>query len=276
MTLNVCTYNVLAPCWASPKYYPDSSLPYLDKTKRRLSIINTLKSLALTHDFIALQETQIDEYPYFINALKPFGFAGFNVTHRDDYWKQYITSDPPFAPNGVALLWNTKRVNLLTVERHDLSDDGNRGIIGLFLKDNKTFRVSCIHLDSDTGGRRAKEAKALIEKLPQTNGLVDVILGDFNFNTDSGPYNNIFDGVFNNLLKDIGKEEMTHPFTFAYNGNDNYGIIDHILYRDCVPNNGQVLTFNVWTDGTDMEERINLLLMRNGSDHFVVTGMINY
>jgi len=69
---------------------------------------------------------------------------------------------------------------------------------------------------------------------------------------------------------------MTHPFTSTYSGNDNFGIIDHILVRGATPQDGKVLTLNVNNDGVTEEQRINLLLQRDGSDHFVVSGSISY
>jgi mRNA deadenylase 3'-5' endonuclease subunit Ccr4 len=276
-TLNLSTFNVLAPCWATPSEYPASSLPYLDKVKRREHIIQTLLNLANSNDVIALQETQEDENNYFSDALSKVGFNGYHVNHRDDYWSRYITVDPPFVSNGVSLFWNKKNITLLNISNCPLSDDGNHCILATFKKDNKTFRLVCCHLDSDTGGRRSKEAKAIMDLLTPTDGITDIVIGDLNFNTDNGPYNRIFyTNNFTDVLKYVGKEEMTHPFDFTYMGNSNYGVIDHILVRNAIPIDGKVLTFNVWVDGQTSEERINLLLQRDGSDHFVVSGTVSF
>jgi endonuclease/exonuclease/phosphatase family metal-dependent hydrolase len=283
--LKLVTFNVLAPCWADPLIYPVSSEPFLERIRRRAVIINLLKTLAATHDVIALQETQIDELPYFDTELKRRGFEGFAAYHRDDYWSQYITQNPPFASNGVALYWNKAKLTKQNIKAYDLGTEGNRGIVGDFKVNNQLVRISCIHLDSDTGGRRAKEAKALINILGENAvvGRVDFILGDLNFNYDTGPLNNIFyHNGFQSLLKLANKEEPTHPFTKAYQSNDNYGIIDHILVRkgsksvQVVLTDTEVITHNVWTDGQTEEERINLLLQRNGSDHFAVRAGLKF
>lgn len=273
--LNLATFNVLAPCWANPSEYPASSLPYLDKVKRRGLIIQTIQTLAKSNDIIALQETQEDEYGYFYDAMIKIGFDGYHVNHRDDYWSRYITIDPPFVSNGVALFWNKKTINFLEINDCKLSDDGNHCIFTILKKNNKIFRLICCHLDSDTGGKRTKESKAIMDNLKPIDGTTDIIIGDLNFNIDNGPYNRIFySNNFTDVLKSLGREEMTHPFDFTYMGNSNFGIIDHILVRNAKPVDGKVLTFNVWNDGTTSEERINLLLQRNGSDHFVVCGTI--
>lgn len=276
--LKLCTYNILAPCWAKLSSYPELSWPYIDKELRRTRIIATLTDLAETHDIIALQETQEDELPYIYNALENLGFNGFHVHHDDTYWEQYITEDPPFASNGVALFWKTATVTMTEIAGHPFSESGNHGIIGIFVKDGKTFRVACAHLDSDHGGWRAKESKAMVALLEPMQNVVDIIIGDLNFNTAHGPYNNIFKANnFTNLLKVLGTEELTHCYNSSYGGNDNWGIIDQILYRgaDVLPVAGQVLNFNVWNDGQNEAERSALLFQRNGSDHFVVTGTIS-
>jgi endonuclease/exonuclease/phosphatase family metal-dependent hydrolase len=274
--LKLCTYNVLAPCWADPSIYPLISRPHLDKDKRRVAIIRTLVSLAQTHDIIALQETQEDEISYYKEELKKEGFLCFSVNHDDNYWARYITVDPPFVSNGVAVFWNARVVDMLTISGCSFSNKGNRGIIGTFRKNNKVFRVVCAHLDSDTGGARAKESKSLISQLPPLANTTDFILGDLNFTVENGPYNNIFNKAnFVSIMKYLGKEEMTHPFDISYGGNDNYGIIDHILVRGAVPINGEVITFGVYQDAQTVDERISLLLQRNGSDHFIVSGLIN-
>lgn len=273
--LNLSTFNVLAPCWSNPSEYPNNSLSYLDKVKRRALIIQTIQSLAKSNDIIALQETQEDEFGYFYDAMTKAGFDGFHANHRDDYWSRYITINPPFVSNGVALFWNKKTVTVLNINASNLSDDGNHCIFTKLKKGNKQFRLICCHLDSDTGGRRSKESKAMMDLLTPIDGMTDIIIGDLNFNIDNGPYNRIFySNNFIDVLKSLNKEEMTHPFDFTYMGNSNYGIIDHILVRNAVPVDGKVLTFNVWNDGITSEERINLLLQRDGSDHFVVSGSI--
>ena len=274
-TINLCTYNVLAPCWADPTIYPASSLAYLDRYVRRAIIINVLKNLAQTNDIIALQETQDDEFPALQTAMAKIGFVGFSTNHHDDYWGSYATVDPPFVSNGVALFWNQKKLNLLEINGYNFSDDGNRGVIAYFRQNNKLFRVTCAHLDTDTGGRRAKEAKGIVDLLVPNDNLIDIILGDFNFDTDQGVYNNIFNN-FIDVLAAVGNENQTHPFTTSYAKNANYGVIDHIMVRNATPVAGNILDFNVWTDGANEEERINLTLQRNGSDHFIVTGSVSY
>lgn len=274
-TIGVATFNVLAPCWASPAYYFESSKPLLKREKRRAAIIRVLQSLATKYDFIALQETQQDEIGFFKAALEQLGFGGFSVNHDDSYWAQYITADPPFASNGVALYWNMSTISMTAESRVALSDGGNHCVIGTFRKGRTSIRVVSCHLDSDRSNKRLKEAKALVARLPQQRAMVDIIAGDFNFNSDTGPLNNIFHAnQFVDVLQVVGKEEATHQFTSKYAQNNNFGIIDHVMVRNATPRDGEVLNYNVWRDGATEEEHVNLTLQRDGSDHFVVTALI--
>jgi mRNA deadenylase 3'-5' endonuclease subunit Ccr4 len=50
----VTTWNILAPVWADPSYYPARSEQHLDRTKRRQSIAAHLKSFE--SDVFLLQE----------------------------------------------------------------------------------------------------------------------------------------------------------------------------------------------------------------------------
>ena len=275
--LKIATFNVLAPCWASPVNYFPTSETFLNRQFRRALIIQALQKLVISHDFIALQETQEDEIHFFENELKACGFAGFHVNHKDSYWQKYVTPDVPFAPNGVGLYWNTKKVLNLSKELLSLSEDGNSCAFATFKMGSTTIRVVSCHLDADQSGKRLKQANAIMAALPRKNNTIDIVAGDFNFNTDMGPLQQIISkSNFVNILEAVGKQEATHPFTSKYAQNANYGNIDHILVRGAIPKDGTVLTFNVWQDATSEEERVNLLLQRNGSDHFIVTGQIEF
>jgi mRNA deadenylase 3'-5' endonuclease subunit Ccr4 len=276
-TLTLCTYNILAPCWTNPGIYPTSSVPYLDRYVRRDIKIDILNNLAKTHDIIALQEIQDDEYPVLKEAMKQIGFQGFNVNHRDDYWENYITLDPPFVSNGVGLFWNKKNINILEIQGHNFSDDGNKGIVAYFRKNNKLFRVTCVHLDTKRGGRVTNEAQSIVDLLVPGEDLTDIIIGDLNFNTGQEVYDVFKDSNFIDVYDAVGEKGVERPLNTSYAGNTNCGIIDHIMIRNATPVSSSILDFNAWSDGSqDPEERINLTLQRIGSDHFIVIGKIEF
>ena len=278
--IKLATFNVLAPCWADTKYYPVNSLQYLDKDYRKKTIIDLLLNLTKTNDLIALQETQEDEFLYIKSVLAVVNFEGFNINHRDDYWCLYITENPPFVSNGVALFWNKKTINMLKIYGQNLTNDGNRCIMAFFenIKNTKLFRLMCVHLDSDTVGRNEFETKEIINIFNEFNiikNTTDIIIGDLNFNTECPPYNKIFsDNNFKNVLKTVNKYEITYPYDILHMGNCIYNIIDHILIRNGIVVDGKVITFNVWDDAETDDDLINLLLQRTGSDHFVVIGAV--
>jgi endonuclease/exonuclease/phosphatase family metal-dependent hydrolase len=275
--INLCTYNVLAPCWADPNVYPQSSLKYLDKWKRQEVKINVLKDLVKTMDIIALQETQDGEFHVLAEVITSFGFGSFSVNHQDNYRDKYITQDPPFVPNGVGLFWNEKTIKMNEINGFDASDKGNRCIMGCFEKDVKKFRVVCVHFDTDRGKRRDREAHAVMNLLEPKDGIVDIVLGDFNFTTSHAIYKNIFgSNGFLDVIDTIGADNASHLFATSYPENSNCGVIDHITVRNGIPVSGEILTCNVLGDGKNREERINLILQRNGSDHFIVSGVIGY
>lgn len=262
MHLKLCTFNILAPCWAHPSYYPASSSQYLDRIKRRESIINVLKYLSLSHDMIALQEIQYGEITYIREVMKQLDYDCFHIYHEDTYWKDYVRPDIPFVSNGVALFWKSKKISLISIDGNSFSNGGNRCIIGLFRLNEKIFRVTCVHLDKE---KNNKELMAILDYLNSSPSMVDIILGDFNHNINYEPYSNILKtNKFTNLLNFLDRENITHPF----------GIIDHILVRNAIPDNGQVLDFGILQDGNNDQEKFNLMLQRIGSDHFVVSGSI--
>ena len=274
-TIRLCTFNILAPCWASPTHYPESTLSLLDINKRRPKILETINNLAKGCDLFALQETQEDEIHYYNKLLCGLGFQGFHTNHDDGYWEKSITPDRKFVSNGVALYWKTSSIKVDNIHLATLSEGGNKCIILNGKKGNKKIRVACVHLDSDYGGRRKSEAKNLMNLLTPDSGITDIVIGDLNFDADNKPYKKTFGKhKFKDVLKSIGKEEKTHPYVDGYLGNSQYVIIDHILVRNGTPTDGKVNNFNVWIDGKTTEERVNLLFERNGSDHFPVHGII--
>jgi endonuclease/exonuclease/phosphatase family metal-dependent hydrolase len=273
--LKLLTFNILAPSWASPTHYPESTLPLLDIDKRRPLILETIKQLVADCDVCALQETQEDEICHYNELLCSLGFQGVHANHNDSYWEKSITPDVPFVSNGVALYWRTNSIEMNNIHIADLSDNGNRCIILNAKKDNKNIRIACLHLDSDHGGRRKKESRMLLDILKPDPKVRDIVIGDLNFDADNKSFKKTFGRhKFKDVLKAVGKEEKTHPYIDGYLGNSQYTIIDHVLVRNAKPINGKVNNFNVWNDGKTTEERVNLLFERSGTDHFPVNAVI--
>ena len=292
--IKVLTFNVLAPCWASPQYYPASSLPKLERVYRRNRIIAFLnQAVSSGVGIIALQEVQIDEYPYYYSALKTL-FEGFNSYHDDQYWSSWITTDPPFARNGNALFLRRDLFANWQFSDKALSDGGNHCVYATAQDKilGRNFRIASIHLDSDNSSRRNNELTALFSSLPVQSNTVDIVAGDFNAALSSGNLSNLMkQHAFYNALDVANIAEQTHPFTTSYNRNTNWGPIDHIAYRNAsiggrisATNDGMptidngVVDFNVWktypSGATYEAERINKNFDNCGSDHFPVVSTL--
>jgi endonuclease/exonuclease/phosphatase family metal-dependent hydrolase len=294
MNLKVVAFNVLAPCWASPQYYPASSVSKLDRVYRRGKIIELLKqSVSSGASIIALQEVQIDEYQYFYDALKSL-FVGSLSLHDDDYWSSWITSDPPFGKNGNALFLRKDVFTNIQFIDKPLTDDGNHCVYATAQDKLKVrnFRIASIHLDSDNSNKRNNELTSIFSAMPIQANTVDIVAGDFNAALSSGNLSNLMRQYsFYNALDVAGIAEQTHPFTSSYNRNTNWGPIDNIAYRNAaiggkssVSNDGMpsidngVIDFNVWklypSGATYEAERINKNFDNCGSDHFPVTSTL--
>mmetsp|Transcript_18558 Transcript_18558/g.26319 ORF Transcript_18558/g.26319 Transcript_18558/m.26319 type:complete len:326 (+) Transcript_18558:95-1072(+) len=288
--ITVVSFNVLAPCWASSTYYPASSVSKLDRVYRRGRIINYLnQAVASGASVIALQEVQIDEYPYFLNALKA-SFDGNYSLHDDNYWASWITTDPPFARNGNALFLKRDVFDQITFSDRALSNEGNHCVLATAREKTtlRSLRIASVHLDSDNSSRRNNELTSLMNQLPAQANVIDILAGDYNAALSSGNLANVIKvNNFLNALDVLGIAEQTHPFTSSYNRNTNWGPIDHIAYRNCkvtgnasVSNDGSpviengVVDFSVWklypSGSTYEAQRISQNFDNCGSDHFPV------
>jgi endonuclease/exonuclease/phosphatase family metal-dependent hydrolase len=282
--IKTVAFNVLAPCWASPTYYPSPCAAALDADTRRASVLRTLRALPDV-DAYALQETQIDENPLLAAGLGR-DYTYFAAYHDDTYWSSWITPAPAFARNGVALAINNKTFDNCTFTDLPLGT-GNHAAVAVCRHKalRRLVRIASVHLDSDYGGRRGKEARALAAWFSGGTNAIDLIAGDLNADTDTGVVQQrITAAGFTDVLRAVGVDENTHPWTSSYNGNSMFGNIDHVMARGkgVRATGGQVHTNDLWTihpvlggSGEPNEsQRICANLQLTGSDHFPVDGTI--
>lgn len=292
--IKVVTLNVLAPCWASPTEYPAACQPKLDRVFRRDKIIGFLTQVMNAGaGIIALQEVQIDEYPYFYNAVKSL-YEGSLSLHDDNYWSSYITIDPPFARNGNALFLRKELFQNITFLDKPLTNDGNHCVYATaqIKATGSNVRLASVHLDTDNANRD-NELSAIFNFLPNQLQYTDIIAGDFNASASSGSLSNLIkQNSFLNALDVEGIEEQTHPFTVSYNRNTIWGPIDHVLFRNAsvtgkatTANDGMptvdngVIDFSVWkqypSGATYEAQRINKNFDNCGADHFPVIATLS-
>ena len=276
--LPVVSFNVLAPIWASPVWYPeelDASL--LDAAYRRARITAFLAGRAATTDLFCLQEVQESELPAFLAALGP-GFDGF-MSHNDrDWWSNWVDPAIGWAPNGTAVIVRRKSFSRVAFRDLALSADGNHAALfdGVHRATGRRVRAASIHLDSDLESNRGREVRSLIEQLPVAAAATDVVCGDVNEDAVTGTAGGVLRRAgFADVLAAVGNREPTHPWSSTYNGAPRWGIIDHLLVRNARPLAGDVFDFGVWSI-TDEVARIEANLRNTGSDHFPIGGSAGF
>ena len=275
-TIQIVTFNVLAPCWANPSSYPEGSR--LDRVYRRGKIISVLQSLAPKTDFFCLQETTPTEYVQFAEALTDF--TGVQVNHDSSYWSRYATENPPWESNGVALFIKKKVYSKPRFNTMINSDDGNHGAYAemTHVKTGKKIGLVSIHLDSDTGGHRDKEFSAVLDFLKSRSVDITLIGADLNYVTTSGPIKKGLEETgLVDLLGSLGIEKRTCPDIAGYTNSTVYSTIDHLLVKGATPVTGDVIDNNLWNLYPDESDaRLELNLQLSGSDHFPVWGQVRF
>lgn len=274
--VSVMTFNVLAPIWAAPIYYPSTlDAALLGQQYRRARITALLQSAAPTTDAFCLQEVQASEFTAFAAALGT-KFEGAMSANAPTYWSNWLTPGLPWQPNGTAIF--VKRATLTKTSLRDiaLTTDGNHAVLfeGSLRATGRRVRIGSVHLDSDRGNNRVAEANALVAALPAVRGSLDIVCGDFNEDAATGSVSGLLahEG-YSDVLASLGNRESTHPWTSTYNRATMWGIIDHIVERGGTPMAGDVLDGGVWSI-SDEVARIEQNLRNVGSDHFPVTGTV--
>jgi endonuclease/exonuclease/phosphatase family metal-dependent hydrolase len=272
--LSMVTFNVLAPVWAAPVWYPpemDTSL--LGAGYRRTRITDFLAARAGSTDVFCLQEVQESELPAFLAALGP-AFVGA-MSHNDpDWWSNWLVPEIPWAPNGTALALRRHAFSGLEFRDVALSGDGNHAEIveGVHRATGRRIRAASIHLDSDRESNRRREAHSLLAEMPPSESTTDVVCGDFNEDTVTGTASGVVQRAgFVDVLAASGNREPTHPWSSSYNGATRWAVIDHLIVRGARPASGDVLDFGALSIADELT-RIESNFRTTGSDHFPVAG----
>lgn len=273
--LPMVTFNVLAPVWAAPDWYPpEMDMSLLDAGYRRARITAFLASRAADTDVFCLQEVQESELPAFLAALGS-GFTGAMAHNDRDWWSNWVVPSIPWAPNGTAIAVRRQAFSNLAFRDIPLSGDGNHAelVEGIHRATGRRFRAASIHLDSDVEANRGREANALMAALPPAAGTTDVVCGDFNEDAVTGKAGGIVRRAgFVDVLDAVGNREPTHPWSSSYNGATRWAIIDHLTVRGARPQSGDVLDFGGLSI-TDELTRIESNFRTTGSDHYPVAGV---
>jgi endonuclease/exonuclease/phosphatase family metal-dependent hydrolase len=276
--LPMVTFNVLAPVWAAPDWYPpEMDMSLLDADYRRARITSFLAARAPDTDVVCLQEVQESELPAFLAALGS-GFAGAMAHNDRDWWSNWVVPEIPWAPNGTAIIVRRQAFSNLAFRDVPLSGDGNHAelVEGIHKQTGRPFRAASIHLDSDVEANRGREARALMAELPAAAGTTDVVCGDFNEDAVTGTVGGVVKRAgFVDVLEAVGNREPTHPWSSSYNGATRWAIIDHLTVRGARPLSGDVLDFGGLAIADELT-RIESNLRTTGSDHYPVAGVAGF
>jgi endonuclease/exonuclease/phosphatase family metal-dependent hydrolase len=268
--LAVLAFNVLAPLWAAPRWYPEAMDPaVLDAAWRRARTIAFLREVAPRLDVVCLQEVEARELRHYADALGA-GFVGSFAGHDPHYWSSYLVPELPWVPNGNAVFVRRSAVIAPRFADVALGGTGNHAalVTGTIASNGRPLVAASVHLDSDSNSGRRIELQSLLAQWPLADRSVDLIVGDINEDTVTGSAAGMFKQAgFVDVLATLGNREATHPFSASYNASPRWAIIDHVMARGASPRAGDVFDFGVWSIADEVE-RIEENFRRCGADHF--------
>lgn len=293
LTLRVAQFNILAPCWAHPKWYEGNYAYQLETNYRRPLVRKEIATLATQNvDLFLLAETQPSEVD---DLFKSGGLIKnqwhiYQVAHAPTYWSNWFITDPveiaqaPWTSNhtdhGVAIL--ARKSSFTGVAFSKISvETGNAQALMTATHNGKQIRVISVHYDSDSAANRKTELRASIEALPAGN-FVDILGGDFNADTNSGNLQkDLLSADFIDSLTYTGVFGPTHPFSFGSYDLPKFAVIDHITTRKGIPtmptfvrHNGLYTIYPIQPMPDPEYNRVFDNFEQVGSDHFPIFSTI--
>lgn len=273
--LGVLSFNVLAPLWAAPTWYPSDLNPaLLDRTTRLQQTQALLRSLSSQLDVLCLQEVNAPELQGYLDALGP-DFGGEMARNDRSWWSNWLVPEIPWEANGTAVIVRKSRFREGSFADLPLTNGNHASVFeGVDSLTGQKVRVQSVHLDSDKISNHRIELSTLFQRYPAAPGVKDILAGDFNEDTDIGTAAGLLSKAgYSDVLSALGNVEATHPWSSSYNRNQRWGRIDHITIRNGRGLGGDVLDFGVWSIA-DETARIAANLQNTGSDHFPVMAIL--
>ncbi len=276
-TLRVVAFNVLAPIWSSPVWYPEvMDTALLETEYRRARITAFLGRVSADADIVCLQEVQDSEFPHLMAALGE-QFGGAMAVNDPALWANYLVGTQ-WAPNGTAVAIRRSVLDGDPQFRDLPTHGGNHVsvVTGTHAASGRRLRAYSVHLDSERTSNRTKELRALFADASPESGAIDIVCGDINEDTIIGSASGLFDRAgFVDVLGSTGNREATHPWSTTYYNSTRWLVIDHILTRGATPIAGAVLDLGSSTIADEVE-RIEENFRRNGSDHYPIVGTLEF
>ena len=177
--LTALTFNVLAPNYAAPKYYPPIDNIYLSRHFRRSATTKFLNNIKSKCDIIALQEVthdtiindeichiRIGEYNYF-NDLLSDDFIGTFVPHDKSYWSNYFDKNNEnyaYIQNGNALFLRKSVFSEITWYDVPLTT-GNHAVsaIAIYSPTKRFIHILNVHFENLNENTRFIELSAALK-----------------------------------------------------------------------------------------------------------------
>jgi endonuclease/exonuclease/phosphatase family metal-dependent hydrolase len=308
--ITLCTFNVLAPIFADPESYPESVTSLLGTPSPRTAVVKArLASLAgdaylngsnVQVSAFFLQETQISFVESFFGTggLSTNAWDIYTASNDNSYWSSYYETDPEKLSAYPWLAQTGDHGNTLLLrkahfssEQHSVISTANSGgkanqLTAVY--SGKTLRFANVHFDSDNAGKRRRETESVFAQTPLTAGVIDVIAGDLNTNTDTGNIqDDLLQNGFINAIYALGKKDRTQPYRQSYYSSLNWSSLDHFLIRSCSVLDGYIVNLSLWETypinvandrDTNQDARLAAALGPggNGADHFPVVVTLEF
>ena len=231
--LAVVAFNVLAPVWASPVWYPEELDPaLLDAAVRRERIAAFLAAPgARRRTSSACRRCRSPSSPR-SSRRSATGSTGAMALQRSRLVVELGRARDPVGAERHRRDRPAQRVPLDRVPRHRAvrrrqpRARSSRASTG---RRAARVRAASVHLDSDKQANRKREARSLDRAAPgAARGRPTWSAATSTRTPSRAPASGVFERAgFTDALAAVGNREPTHPWSSSYNGAPRWGIIDH-------------------------------------------------
>lgn len=209
------TWNVLAPSYVRPSYYPRSDARYLDPKWRAPAVV--ARARALDCDLMCFQEVEVATFDALRMALAEMEYVGLHALKQNK-------------PDGCAVFFRVGRFQLVE-SRRIVFRDGSGHVAQLVTFDHEGRRIAVVntHLKWDPhdtpaalkfGFRQASEIVVALQT-ERAQHAAQIICGDLNVTPESEVIETLRSADF----------VPAHTGVFSCNSNGAAKLIDYVLSR---------------------------------------------
>lgn len=266
--INIISFNILAPIFASPIFYTGVNSELLDIEARRRIIISFLNSMKDITDIFCLQEVVESEFEHLTNCLKD-SFIGYIHYNEPDYWRDWILQPLKYENHGTAIFMKKSVFDYVSFSYFSLTTGNNSTkAFGIHKKTNKLVRVYSVHLDTEKK-QQELELEKLLENIVTDSEIIDLIVGDLNCDIIHNVNNILNKNKFKDVFKELNLSSKNELSTIPRHTK----CIDHILFYNCTVYDGYIFDLGIMKKDNEAS-RLSESLKMLGSDHFPIQGTI--